>query len=189
MRPHSSGYSRSYRGSARRPETAPPNGWLATRCDTRRAPHPATRRRALKFGNHSARFLLRPFLHGTATLFCGRRSRDIFFFFAKVDLNMKQKNALATFQANRTYLHHSGWTNGRVNKYTILYRTNKFVRIGGRRYKVHTSSDGVETVHIGRHANHPILDARLFVGANDDIVQLWTAIDDSNRTTDRLLDY
>ena len=102
---------------------------------------------------------------------------------------MKQKNALATFQANRTYLHHSGWTNGRVNKYTILYRTNKFVRIGGRRYKVHTSSDGVETVHIGRHANHPILDARLFVGANDDIVQLWTAIDDSNRTTDRLLDY
>ena len=92
------------------------------------------------------------------------------------------------FETSKTYLYHSGWTNGRVVKYIITKRTNKSCALNGRRYKIHVSN-GNETIHIGRHANHHILDARDFVGADTNYVKELTRIDHLNQTTNRLVDY
>jgi hypothetical protein len=104
----------------------------------------------------------------------------------------------SAFEVGKRYLYHSGWTMGRVNKYTIVKRTPRTAKLscpnGGRSYKVHektcsTTGEKYESMHVGDYANHPVLDSRLFVGSDTPIAKAWDKFDTLNKTTDRLLDY
>jgi hypothetical protein len=83
---------------------------------------------------------------------------------------------------------YSGWTNGRVNMYTVSGRTKQFVMFGTRKRKVYTYN-GEEYCKINSFANADRIRASVYVGADTPTAKGYEHIDAMNRHTDRLLDY
>lgn len=94
------------------------------------------------------------------------------------------------FQPNRTYMCYSGWTNGRVNMYTIYRCTDHFIHISSKKkHKVKRDKNGVEFAMMGTYANADRITADVYIGAGTPVAKEYEQIHLKNCTTDRLLDY
>ena len=92
------------------------------------------------------------------------------------------------FVESRTYMCYSGWTNGRVNKYTVNGHTKHYVTFGTKKHKIYIVN-GEEYCKMGSYANADRVRASIYVGAATPTTEEYERIDHLNRTTDRLLDY
>ena len=85
-----------------------------------------------------------------------------------------------TFEVGRTYMHHSGWTAGRVNKYTIHRRTKCFVyymEYGVECKKKIYIYNNVEHAKLGNWANAGVIKADCYIGGNTAMSREWERID------------
>jgi hypothetical protein len=89
---------------------------------------------------------------------------------------------------DRTYMCYSGWTNGRVNMYTISKRTEKFVFFGTQKRKIRIYN-GEEYCKMGTYANADKVQASVYVGSGTHAAKEFEGIELLNRNTDRLKDY